>query len=223
MPRGDMGYGVRLIDAESPEYPRLLRLLPNPPRLYVLGRELPREPAVAVAGARDADSIGLSLAREVGRLLAKRGVPVATGLSRGVDEAALDGALSAGGVTVGVPPSLRGSGGRLRWEVRRFVGMGGAAVSERLEASDIRRALAERNWITVGMARSLIVAYARYRQSGWGTLIAARAAWRLGRPVVIIRPPDSAPKDAVLGFETLAKLGALVAETPEEAVERALA
>jgi DNA processing protein len=217
-----MACGIRLIDAESPEYPRLLRLLPNPPRLYAVGRELPREPVVAVAGARDADSIGLSLAREVGRLLAERGVPVATGLSRGVDEAALDGALSAGGVTVGVPPSLYDKG-RLRREVRRLVGMGGAAVSERLEASDIRRALAARNWITVGMARSLIVAYARYRQSGWGTLIAARAAWRLGRPVVIIRPPSGAPKDAVLGFETLAKLGALVAETPEEAVERALA
>jgi DNA processing protein len=217
-----MGYGIRLIDAESLEYPPLLRLLRRPPRLYVLGRALPREPAVAVAGARDANSIGLSLAREVGRLLAQRGVPVATGLSRGVDEAALDGALSAGGAAVGVPPSLYANG-RLRREVRRLVGMGGAAVSERLEASDIRRALAERNWITVGMAKALVVPYARYRQSGWGTLIAARAAWRLGRPVVVLRPPDSAPKDAVLGFETLAKLGALVAETPEEAVERALA
>ncbi|MGC9051340.1 DNA-processing protein DprA [Pyrobaculum sp.] len=217
-----MGYGIRIVDAESPEYPRLLRLLPNPPRLYAVGRTLPREPAVAVASARDADEHGISLAREVGHLLAQRGVPVATGLSRGVDEAALDGALSAGGVTVGVPPSLYARG-RLRREVRRLVGMGGAAVSERLEASDIRRALAERNWITVGMTKALIVAYARYRQSGWGTLIAARTAWRLGRPVVVLRPPDSAPKDAVLGFETLAKLGALVAETPEEAVERALA
>ncbi|MGC9051292.1 hypothetical protein [Pyrobaculum sp.] len=40
---------------------------------------------------------------------------------------------------------------------------------------------------------------------------------------MVLKPPSGAPKDVVLGFETLIKLGALVAKTPEEAVDRALA
>jgi DNA processing protein len=213
--------GARVIDPRSPEYPPLLRRLRRPPRLYVVGGELPRGVAVAVAGARDADGYGLSVAYEVGRRLAEAGVAVATGLAHGVDAAAADGASSAGGAVVGVPPSLCVCGA-LRWEVRRLLGRGGVAISEHLATSDVRRALAARNWIVVGMSAALIVPYARYRERGWGTAVAVRAALSLGRPVVVIRPPEEAPDDVKRGYRALRALGAAVAETAEEAVERAL-
>jgi DNA processing protein len=174
-----------------------------------------------VAGARDADGYGLSVAYEVGRRLAEAGVAVATGLASGVDAAAADGASSAGGVVVGVPPSLCVRGA-LRHEVRRLLGRGGVAASERLTAPDIRRALAARNWIVVGMSAVLIVPYARYRGRGWGTAIAVRAALSLGRPVVVLRPPEEASDDIQRGYRALRALGAEAAETAEEAVEKAL-
>ena len=59
-------------------------------------------PAVAIVGARAASSSGLALARELAWDLARRGIVIVSGLARGIDAAAHEGALLAEGVTVGV-------------------------------------------------------------------------------------------------------------------------
>ncbi|MGB9711126.1 MAG: TIGR00725 family protein [Thermodesulfovibrio sp.] len=62
---------------------------------------------VGVIGAGKADKELLELAEEVGRLLSKEGITVITGGLGGVMEAASRGAFQAGGITVGILPTLK--------------------------------------------------------------------------------------------------------------------
>lgn len=88
----------------SSSYPRCLEPLPDaPPLLYVRGRpEALAGPAVAIVGARSASTYGLGVARRLARGLAERSVTIVSGLARGVDAAAHQGALDVGGCTVAI-------------------------------------------------------------------------------------------------------------------------
>ncbi len=96
--------GARGLPFGSPAYPaRLARLVDTAPLLWVRGdpRSL-RLPAVAVVGARAATRAARDTARRLGADLATAGLAVVSGLARGVDRAAHEGALSASGVTLAV-------------------------------------------------------------------------------------------------------------------------
>ncbi|MFI5178260.1 MAG: DNA-processing protein DprA, partial [Vicinamibacterales bacterium] len=85
-------------------YPDLLRHIPDPPFvLWVKGNAASlAEPAIAVVGSRAATPASLSVARTLGRALAEAGLVVVSGMARGVDGAAHEGALDADGPTVAV-------------------------------------------------------------------------------------------------------------------------
>ena len=89
---------------DEPHLPVAFRTLTRRcPRLYVCG-SLPAEqvPKVAVVGSRTPSPSGRHTAYEIGRGLARAGVVVVSGLARGIDAAAHQGALDAGGITVAV-------------------------------------------------------------------------------------------------------------------------
>jgi len=90
--------GVRVCRAHDDAYPeRLLEIADPPLVLYYRGLVPARlEPAVAVVGSRRASRYGLRWAARLGRELAASGVVVVSGLARGVDSAAHEGALEAG-------------------------------------------------------------------------------------------------------------------------------
>ncbi|MFH1144676.1 MAG: DNA-processing protein DprA [Candidatus Eisenbacteria bacterium] len=99
------------IQASSPAFPpRLAQLSHGPSGIWlrtafdaaVLGAQLWLRPAVAVIGARAASAAGLEIARQLGWDLGRAGVLVVSGLARGIDAAAHEGALLGGGRTVGV-------------------------------------------------------------------------------------------------------------------------
>jgi predicted Rossmann fold nucleotide-binding protein DprA/Smf involved in DNA uptake len=80
----------------------MLRNIPDPPpALYMDGR-VPETASVALVGSRKASATGIEMARTLGFALAERGVYVVSGLALGVDAAAHEGAVDAGGQTVGV-------------------------------------------------------------------------------------------------------------------------
>lgn len=94
--------GVRVLTPAEEGYPAQLGAAPDPPpALFVDGR-LPEGGFVALVGSRKATRAGVETAYGLGRELAVRGICVVSGLALGVDAAAHEGALAAGGATVGV-------------------------------------------------------------------------------------------------------------------------
>ncbi|MDR7523106.1 MAG: DNA-processing protein DprA [Armatimonadota bacterium] len=94
--------GMAVIAFADPAYPWRLRAIPDPPpALYVRGR-LDEAAAVAIVGSRRATPYGRAAAERLAYDLALAGVTVVSGLARGIDGAAHQAALDAGGRTVGV-------------------------------------------------------------------------------------------------------------------------
>lgn len=95
---------IRVISRDSPEYPKLLSRIPDPPALlHVKGNiELLNKDCVAVVGTRTPSELGIIKAEEISYLLSKEGYVVVSGLASGIDSAAHLGALNAGGFTIAV-------------------------------------------------------------------------------------------------------------------------
>jgi DNA processing protein len=94
--------GMGVLTLADDAYPGMLRNIPDPPlALHVDGR-VPEMVCVALVGSRKASATGIEMARTLGFALAERGVCVVSGLALGVDAAAHEGAVDAGGHTVGV-------------------------------------------------------------------------------------------------------------------------
>ncbi|MDF2702827.1 MAG: putative processing protein DprA [Rubrobacteraceae bacterium] len=180
------------VDEGHPD--RLKEMPDSPPALYVHG-EVPDAPAVAVVGSRAASPTGLESARSLGRALGERGVCVVSGLALGVDAAAHQGALEAGGPTVGVlgcgidvvyPRGNRVLFGRVR--------EAGALVSEYyLGEPPLAWRFPARNRIIAGLGDAVVVVEAPHKS---GALITARHGAECGRDVWAVPGPLGTPECA---------------------------
>jgi DNA processing protein len=95
--------GVAFLGRGDPGYPVLLAEIHDPPLgLYRKGNYVFDNPCVAIVGSRRATTYGQSVAKRLGSELARRGFCVVSGLARGVDTSAHEGALAAGGRTAAV-------------------------------------------------------------------------------------------------------------------------
>ena len=90
-----------IIDAESDDFPELLRQIPGPPTLlYLLGnRDALHLPALAIVGSRNPTKGGIQNAYDFSHHLARSGFCIVSGLAQGIDTAAHEGALDAGATT----------------------------------------------------------------------------------------------------------------------------
>ena len=150
--------GVSLITIRDAGYPTRLRQLASAPCvLYVRGR-LPRiddRPAVAVAGTRRASDYGLRTAKTFGAEIARSDCILVSGMTAGVDGAAAEGALDAGGIVVGVTGAAIDApfGGTLAERVTQS----GAVVGEFAPGDRAMQGFRMRNRLTVGLALSSII------------------------------------------------------------------
>lgn len=96
--------GVQFVHMESKEYPEQLRVIPDSPiALYLKGKfPTPEEPTIAIIGARECTRYGSEMARFFGRELGRAGVQIVSGLARGIDGMAHEGAIEANAYTIGV-------------------------------------------------------------------------------------------------------------------------
>lgn len=195
------------------DYPTGLEHTADPPLgLFVRG-ELKPVPVVAIVGSRRATAYGLQVAGMLGEELARAGVVVASGMARGVDAAAHQGALAAGGPTWAVlgtgpdhvyPPE--------HGELARSISTAGALVTEYLPGTGPRKHhFPERNRVLAGLASAVIVVEAAARS---GALITARLAVDEGREVLAV--PGSILSDLSVGPNTLLRLGARPLLTPRD-------
>ena len=116
-------FGATVLTQDSPLYPRSLREIHAPPIvLYVWGEILERDQhAIAVIGSRKTTHYGSECAKKLAYQIAYAGLTVISGLARGIDTAAHQGALAAKGRTIAVigsglsrlyPPENQASGGK---------------------------------------------------------------------------------------------------------------
>lgn len=180
--------GWKVLTPESGEYPECLRNISDPPAvLYVQGQlpEVDRVPAIAVAGARDAWECSIRAAESLGYQLAAGDAVVVSGEAKGVDSAALQGALKAGGKTVCVLPVDLGSPYLLQSaNLRRAIPQrGGALVSEYFtQRNPNKGTFPQRNRIITGLCCGVLLLQAKLRS---GTMIYARHAKEQNRDVFV--------------------------------------
>jgi DNA processing protein len=173
-------------------------------------------PAVAVVGARAATPTGLRLGYELGRDVAAAGLTVISGLARGVDGAAHQGALDAGGSTVAV----LGSGVDVVYPRQHAALAGGiltsgAIVSEFPPGTPPRAEhFPQRNRIISGLSLAVVVVEASERS---GSLITARMALEQGRDVLAV--PGNPASGSYRGSHALIKDGARLVETVKDVLE----
>lgn len=176
------------------EYPDLLRHLPDPPlALFCRGdRALLRKTAVAMVGSRRASAYGLNAARHLSGQLAIAGVAVVSGLARGIDAAAHEATLDAGGDTIAV----LGTGidvvyPRSHKKLFRAIEERGLVVTEFAPGTPpVPANFPIRNRIISGLALATVIVEATGRS---GSLITARTAAEQGRNVCAVPGTIFAP------------------------------
>ena len=86
--------GARLVAHGEADYPpALAHIADAPPILVVMGHgHLLRRPTIAIVGARNASANGVRFARELAAALGRENLVIASGLARGIDSAAHQGA-----------------------------------------------------------------------------------------------------------------------------------
>ena len=179
--------GAWLLAAWDERYPALLREIYDPPALlWVRGDIAPDEPALAMVGTRRATDYGRRVTAEIAGGLVEAGYAVVSGLAYGIDAAAHQAALDAGGRTIAVLGS-----GVDRVYPSRHIGMArriaegqGAVISEYpLGAAPDAANFPRRNRIISGLASGVVVTEAF---PGGGALITARVANEQNREVFAV-------------------------------------
>lgn len=213
--------GARYLFGDSPDYPPLLGELDSAPPILIVRGEgtVLKRSAVAIVGARNASAAAVKLARDFGAALAQAGLCVVSGLARGIDGAAHEGALSAGsqgGSTVGViasgidiayPPQHA--------ELQEKIAGLGLLIAEQPPGTEpLARHFPSRNRIIAGLATGTLVVEAAPRS---GSLITARLAGEAGREVMAI--PGSPLDSRSHGCNQLIRDGAVLVQSPDDVIE----
>ncbi len=199
--------GCRIILQADGDYPELLHQLPDPPPLlWVYGQLTAQLPAVALVGTRRPTRYGIAATQKLAGDLTAHGLAIVSGLARGIDTAAHQATLQAGGITVAVlgsglqsiyPPENRHL-------AERIAAGGGAVISEfDPDSGPEAHHFPVRNRIISGLSYGVVVIEAAKRS---GSLITARLAAEQNREVFAV--PGSIHSHQSYGTHILIKQGA---------------
>jgi DNA processing protein len=209
--------GADFLSVRDDIYPKVLREIHDPPLgLYRRGPYAFEQPAVAIVGSRRATPYGKSVARKLAGELVRRGFCVVSGLARGVDTAAHEGALEAGGRTVGV----LGTGIDIVYpsenlELFRRIAAAGAILSEfPFGRPAAPYSFAMRNRIVSGLSAAVVVVES---DVDGGAMITARFAGEQGRMLLAVPGRIDQPTSA--GCHQLLRDGATLLTGVEDILE----
>ncbi|MBA1231419.1 DNA-protecting protein DprA [Pseudomonas viridiflava] len=211
--------GQHLLMWDDPGYPALLAQIADPPPLLFIAGDpsILERPQLGMVGSRRASRPGLDTATAFARSLAGAGFVITSGLARGIDGAAHQGALDVGGLTIGV----LGTGlqklypQQHRTLAAQMAAQGGAVISEfPLDAGPQPGNFPRRNRIISGLSLGVLVVEASVAS---GSLITARLAAEHGREVYAI--PGSIHHPAAKGCHQLIRDGATLVETVDHILE----
>ncbi len=210
--------GVQWIPLDHPAYPARLREIYDPPLvLFALGRiELLDSVMVAIVGSRRPSAYGLAVGERLGKDLAAAGVTVVSGMAKGIDTAAHQGALAAGGATAAVfgcgldviyPAENR--------KLAERIGREGLLLSEFPPGTPAHpQNFPIRNRIVSGLSEGVVVVEGKQYS---GSLITARLALDQGREVFAV--PGNITNPASFGPNLLIKQGAQLVQAASDIVD----
>jgi DNA processing protein len=210
---------AKLVRWTDHEYPANLRHIADPPPYFLLRGTITPDDAkfIAVVGARAASDAGRRMARRLGLELAAKGFTVVSGLARGIDCEAHQGAFEGRGKTVAVmgcgidivyPPENK----KL---AEAMIENGGGLISELpLGTLPIPENFPSRNRLISGLCLGVVVVEAAERS---GSLITARMALDQNRQVFAV--PGSPLTGKTRGSNRLLKEGARLVECVEDVIE----
>ncbi len=210
--------GCGALCISDPDYPELLREIQDPPPLIFItgdGR-LMKRPPVCVVGSRRASRRGLVTARRIAEGLSSGGIPVVSGMARGIDSAAHEGAVAGGGGTCAVlgcgvdvpyPPE--------NVSLAMEIAANGCLLSEFPPGTPpLRHHFPRRNRILSGLALGVVVVEAGIESGAMGT---AKWAADQGREVMAV--PGPVEIEGSRGPHRLIKEGACLVETVDDIVD----
>ncbi len=193
-------FQIRAVFFGDEDYPFLLSHIPDPPDvLFVQGNlnALNAKRAVGIVGSRRTSRYGSSQARKIAGELASSGVTVISGLALGIDTAAHEGALKAGGCTVGV----LGCGhahfypAENKELAKQMIAAGGAVISEYPPDTPVLPfQFPVRNRIISGLSHALLLIEAAEKS---GTHSTVNHALSQGREVFALPGNVDAPGSAL--------------------------
>ncbi|MHC5061866.1 MAG: DNA-processing protein DprA, partial [Planctomycetota bacterium] len=210
--------GVWIINIKDRRYPTLLkRIYDPPPVIYIRGTLSSADNlSIAIVGSRRCSLYGQEQASKFAHFLASIGFTVCSGMARGIDSAAHQGALSAEGRTIAVqgcglakvfPPENK--------ELFEKITASGACISELpLEYEPLSENFPPRNRIIAGLAMGTIVIEAGLRS---GALITAQSALSNNREVMAV--PGKIDSPVSRGTNLLIKQGARLIDSVEDIVD----
>lgn len=203
--------GCRLMLLQDQDFPEMLTQgITAPPVLFLRGDAgLLHKYSAAIVGSRHATPQAMRIAKDFGRALSEKGIPVVSGMASGIDTAAHQGALQAGGGTIAVwgtgidriyPPSNK----NLAYEIAEK----GLIVSEfPLDTRPFAGNFPRRNRLIAALSQVTLVVEAALES---GSLITAKLAAEMGREVMAV--PGSIDNPHSKGCHKLIKDGAKLVE-----------
>lgn len=214
--------GCLALPIDDPRYPAALREIYDPPYLLYVRGTLPDDtrPSIAIVGTRKPTVAAMIATRRLACDIAASGLPVISGLARGIDASAHEGALAAGrdggstgailasGIDVVTPSSNRGL-------ARAALDNGGFLATEYPPGTPPQKwHFPARNRIISGLCRGVVVVQAPARS---GALITADYALDQGRDLFVHEVGTAPPVGA--GSAELAEDGAMVIQSAAEILE----
>ncbi|MFZ2804545.1 MAG: DNA-processing protein DprA [Patescibacteria group bacterium] len=196
---------------ENQDYPQILRESSDPPfALFLRGATIPsKQTFVALVGTRDMTPYGKNIAMTLGRELAQAGIGIVSGLALGIDAAAHEGVLDAGGYALavlgsGVDDATLYPRHNLGLS-RRILENGGTIISEFPPGTEGRKFnFPLRNRIIASLAKATVIVEAAEAS---GSLITAHLALDENRDVFAVPGPITSPQSA--GTNRLLAMGAI--------------
>lgn len=212
-------HNIDIVSIQDAEYPEILKEIYDAPiSLYVRGnKNILNELSVAIIGCRECTEYGRNITKNLSYNIAKNKINIVSGLAKGIDGIAHQGALFAKGKTVavlgnGLDTIYPKENEHLALEILQ---KGGAIISEYpLGTKPEKQNFPERNRIVSGMSKGIIVVEAKEKS---GTLITVDFALEQGRDVFVV--PGNINSETSIGTNDLIKQGAKLITSYKDVLE----
>ncbi len=211
--------GVTVLFQDAAAYPPLLKCIDDPPYVVYARGDVSAlsRPSVAIVGTRYPSGYGRNMARAIGSELGVAGLCVVSGMARGIDGCAHEGALDAGGTTVAV----LGSGVDVPYPTenaalyRCILDTGGAVISEYPPGAQPQPFhFPNRNRVISGLSHAVVFVEGKIKSGG---MITVTAALNQGRDVFAV--PGCAGQAVAEGPLAIIREGARLVTSAQDVLE----